>query len=61
MNKQKAIIVAAKELTNGGTKTNEGFEKLNEYLEKGWQVASTAPMGGAGDSNFAFALVIIEK
>lgn len=55
---QKALIVRT------GPEGHDGLEELNIELERGWQVAKVAPMGGAGSTGDApthAALVILER
>ncbi|MFX0092617.1 MAG: hypothetical protein ACFFBD_12715 [Candidatus Hodarchaeota archaeon] len=55
---QKAILIGN---ALEGFKYQEGLkkdvDKLNEYLNQGWKVASNAPIGG----NTRFSVVILEK
>ncbi|MHA0858510.1 hypothetical protein [Paenibacillus sp. CMAA1364] len=51
---QKAVIVYFL------TEKRNNLDELNNLLSEGWKVLSQKPMG-AGQSNAAFSLVIIEK
>jgi hypothetical protein len=55
---QKALIVRT------GPDGHDGLEELNIELERGWQVAEVAPMGGAATDASApthAALVVLER
>ena len=55
---QKAMIVRT------GPDGHDGLEALNIELERGWQVAEVAPMGGAATDASApthAALVVLER
>jgi hypothetical protein len=55
---QKAIIVRT------GPSGHDGLEELNIELERGWQVAEVAPMGGAAPTDEGpthAALVVLER
>lgn len=55
---QKALIVRT------GPDGHDGLDELNIELERGWQVAEVAPMGGAGGATSSpciAAIVILES
>jgi hypothetical protein len=55
---QKAIIVRT------GPSGHDGLDELNIELERGWQVAEIAPMGGAAtqdDGPTHASLVVLER
>ena len=52
---QKALLVKT------GDDHTEGLSDLNDALANGWRVVQVAPLGGAGASAQAAALVIIEQ
>lgn len=59
---QKALIVVARPSADA-PEAESNVQALNDLLQKGWRVAQSTPMGGAGAADAAcFAsLVILER
>ena len=51
MDAQKALLA---------TDAPGGLDDLNSHLQRGWRVASVAPMGGGGQTEGFAALVILD-